>query len=312
MRTLKILLVLLLAGLPFAAAAAIGSGDLPANSNWYIHVDLEEMRGSDAGKSLYAWLEEEVLDEIRDESGVDLGEEADSVTAFSLGEDGFVMIMSGRFSQETRDKALAAAAMADRFDTEKSAGKTYYRVQNDEDKSIEFDNGNVDVEGLTDEIFFSFDVKNRLVATSSEAEMKSLLQNGGKIAGQKSHNGALFVISAERSLIQAGLNADDLDGDEDDGFKSNVMRNTKQIAILVADVAGKVAIEAQLLASEAETAESLASIVRGLIALQIFSDDMDPEVAEFLRGTRVEVDDTLLKISVALSPTSVERVLDEV
>ena len=119
------------------------------------------------------------------------------------------------------------------------------------------------------------------------------------------------MLTAERSLVQAGLNTDGFDTDDDEGFKSNVMRNTKQVAFMLADVSGKLAIEAQLLASERETAESLASIVRGLIALQIFSDDMDPEVAEFLRGTRVDVNGTLLKVSVALSPASVAAVLDE-
>ena len=311
MRTLKILFVIFLASLPLAAAAALKNEDLPADSHWYIHVDLEEMRTTDAGQSLYGWLEEEVLDELKDESGVDFGQEVDSLTAFSLGEDGFVMIMQGRFSESTRDKALAAAATAERFDTLKSGGKVYYRVQNDEDTSVALDNGSVDIEGLTDELFFSFDVNNKLVATSSEAEMKALLANGGKVAGQKAHNGALFVISAESSLIQAGLNADDLESDDDEGFKSNVMRNTRQIAILVADVAGKVAIEAQLLASEAETAESLGSIVRGLIALQVISDDMDPQVADYIRSTRVDVDGTLHKISVALSPASVLSVLDD-
>ncbi len=311
MRTVRFLLVLVLASLPLAVAAALKSDDLPGDSSWYIHIDLEEMRTTEAGKSLYAWLESEVLDEVEDESGVDLGREVDNLTAFSLGEDGFVMIMNGRFSQETRDKAMAAAATAERFDTRKSGGKVYHRVQNDEHASVSLDNGNVDIEGLTDEMFFSFDLKNKLVATSSEAEMKALLANGGKVSGQKSHAGALFVISAESSLIQAGLNTENVDSGDDEGFKSNVMRNTKQIAVLVADVAGKVAIEAQLLASEAETAESLASIVRGLIALQIFSDDMDPEIAEFLRNTRVDVDDTLLKVSVALSPASVQAVLDE-
>jgi hypothetical protein len=141
--------------------------------------------------------------------------------------------------------------------------------------------------------------------------MKQLLDNGGKVAGQKSHRGALFVLTAEKSLIQAGLNTDGFDDEDDDGFKSNVMRNTKQVAFMIADKAGKLAIEAQLLTSDLETAESLASIVRGLIALQIFSDDMDPEIAEFLRSTRVDVNDTLLKISVALSPESVAAVLDE-
>ena len=80
---------------------------------------------------------------------------------------------------------------------------------------------------------------------------------------------------------------------------------------MIADVAGKIAIEAQLVATEPEMAQSLASIVRGLIALQAFSDDMDPDISAFLRGTRVDVDNRLLKISVALAPDILAAVLDD-
>lgn len=311
MQTFKTLVVLALLSLPVAATAALTGDDLPADASWYVHVDFDEMRSTEAGQSLYGWLDKEVFTELEDETGVDLGEEADSLTAFSLGSDGFVMIMEGRFSQATRDKALAAAATAERFDTLKSGGKVYYRVKGDEETGIRLDNGSIDLDRLKDEVYFSFDVGDKFLATSSEVEMKSLLDNGGRVAGQKSHSGALFVISAESSLIQAGLNTDGVADDDDDGFKSNVMRNTRQVGVLVADVAGKIAIEAQLLASEAATAQSLGSIVRGLIALQMFSDDMDPKIAEFLRNTRVDVNDTVLKISVALSAASVAAVLDD-
>ena len=57
-------------------------------------------------------------------------------------------------------------------------------------------------------------------------------------------------------------------------------------------------------------ADSLASIVRGLISLQIFNDDMDPEVAEFLQNTSVEVEDNTLIINVALDPEVVVAAIE--
>ena len=72
--------------------------------------------------------------------------------------------------------------------------------------------------------------------------------------------------------------------------------------MLLADKDGKIAIEAQLVTTEKAMADSLASIIRGLISLQIFNDDMDPEVAKFLQSTTVEVVDNALKVSVALDP----------
>ena len=80
---------------------------------------------------------------------------------------------------------------------------------------------------------------------------------------------------------------------------------------MVADAAGKIAVETRLIATQPEMAESLASIVRGLISLAMFSEDMDPEVAEFLMGTTVDVDGSALNIRLALDPESVVVALDD-
>jgi hypothetical protein len=123
------------------------------------------------------------------------------------------------------------------------------------------------------------------------------------VSGIKSEKGALFVMSAERNLVQAGARASDF-GDEI-GWNSNILRNTEQAALLIADRAGKIAFEAQLVTSEKEMADSLASIVRGLISLQVFNDDLDPEIAAFLQNTSVEVEDNKLTVKVALDADDV-------
>ncbi len=56
-------------------------------------------------------------------------------------------------------------------------------------------------------------------------------------------------------------------------------------------------------------ANSLASIVRGLISLQVFNDDLDPEVAQFLQNTTVDVDDRTLVVKVVLDPRVVVETL---
>jgi hypothetical protein len=304
-----LLSVVTLAVLAFAATpvrAAVDPDGLPADAAWYFHADLDEMRKSPAGASLYDWLEHEVFSDIREESGIDLGKEVDRLTAYSAGEQGAVMVIDGNFSQETRDKALAAAAAAERFETLKSGGRTYYFVRGDG----RHDGHNVSIDGVDNEFYFSFDLPKKLVVAAHKDQMQELLDNGGKIAGSRSHNGALFVLTAERSLIQAGMDTQGMD-DEDDGFKSNILRNTEQVALMVADVAGKVAVDVQLIAKEKEMAESLASIVRGVLALQAFSEDMDPKVSQLLQGTRVDVDGTRLKISVAMTPEFIAAALDE-
>ena len=176
------------------------------------------------------------------------------------------------------------------IETLKSGPNTYYFVRGDGNHETP----GVQIDGVDNEFYFSFAVDDKLLVAARKPQMEALLENRGRIAGSRSHAGALFLLTAEQSLIQAGMDTSGIgDGDDgEDGFRSNILRNTRQVALLVADVAGMIAVDVQLLATEAATAESMASIVRGLIALQAFSGEVDPAVTEVLQGTRVEVDDT--------------------
>jgi len=58
-------------------------------------------------------------------------------------------------------------------------------------------------------------------------------------------------------------------------------------------------------------AESLASIVRGLVAIAAFGDALDPNVSAALRSTKVIAKDNKLKVSVTVSPEIIKAVMDE-
>ena len=281
MRFSKLLMVALLA-LPGIALGELSASGLPATSTWYFHADLDEMRGSDAGKPLYAWLQREVFADVREDAGIDLDKEADRITAFSAEESGAVVVVEGNISQQTRDKLIAIAAGADEFDTLKHKGTTFYYAKGDEHGK----DGDINVDSFENGVYFTFALKDRLLGT-------------------------LMVLTAEKSLIQAGIQADQIEDQGDGGWQSNILKNTEQLAVMIADAAGKIAIETQLIATQPEMAESLASIVRGLISLAMFSEDMDPEVAEFLKGTTVAVDGSSLNIRLALDPESVVVALDD-
>ena len=303
-KNLTVLLLLALPGLTFGELAASG---LPATSTWYFHADFDEMRGSDAGKPLYAWLQREVFADIREDAGIDLDREADNITAFSAEESGAVVLVEGRISQQTRDKLLAIAATGEEFDTLKHKGTTFYYVKGDGHGG----NGDIRVDSFENGAYFTFALKNRILATSSREEMERLLDSNGKLPKRATGRGALIVLTAEKSLTQAGIQADQVADRGEDGWQSNILKNTEQLAVIVADVAGKIGIETKLIATQPEMAESLASIVRGLISLAMFSEDMDPEVAEFLKGTTVAVDGSSLNIRLALDPESVVATLDD-
>jgi hypothetical protein len=300
------------------AALLADMTSLPGDAKWYFHADFDKMRSTEAGRHLYGWLEEEVFTEIRDEVGVDLDKEADTLTAYSVSEDRIVVVIDGRISQETEDKIVAMAAASGSLDKLGSGNRSYYYIKENRgvdadaestESGEESDGSNVDIEvdGFEDGAYLTFAVKNKLIVASDREDIEALIENKGRIDAGDQPRGALFVLSAERSLMQAGVQAGEL-GDEI-GWDSNILRNTEQAALLIADEDGQLSIQARLVATEKEMADSLASIVRGLISLQIFNDELDPDFAEVLQKTSVDVDDTTLVVKVMLDPRKVVEAL---
>ena len=66
-----------------------------------------------------------------------------------------------------------------------------------------------------------------------------------------------------------------------------------------------------MLTTEPEMASSLASIVRGLISLQAFDEDADPDVTSILQSTKVDVSGSTLKVALALAPELVVSALED-
>jgi len=296
MRISRIVLALLLVIVPSSVLAEITIDKIPAAAVWYFHADLEAMRSGEASRSLYEWVDDEVFDDLREELGVDLGKEVNQVTAFAAAENGVVVVIDGSISQDSRDKILAIATLAGDMQTLESNGKTYYYAA-DRDGGH---GGETGIGSIDDAAYFSFALKDKIIVTSAADKMKSLLSGNGKISAPEKHDRALFVLSAKRSLMQAGVKIGEFGHDND--WDSNILRNAKQVAVLVAEEGGKISIEARLVTMEPEMADSLASIARGLISLQAFSDDLEPGIKDFLNNTRVDVEGSSLRLRLALDP----------
>ena len=300
---------LVLGLMPLAVTAELGARDLPPAVAWYLHVDLDLMRESDGGRPIYEFLENEVFAEIRTEAGVDVGQELDRVTAFATEKSGVVMVLEGPVSQATQDKLLAIAAADTSLRQFESGGRTYFLAE-DTEARLRAENVSVDIEAFEDRAYFSFALDDKVIVTSTAGEMEALLGSNGRIAGSGSHSGSMFVLSAERSLLQAGFDTDQLSRSGDD-FQSNLINNTRHIAVLVAEAAGKLAVEAQLTTDEPSMASSLASVARGLLGLMALDTDADPEVLAMLRNTRIDVDGNALQLKLAVDPRALIAAIDD-
>ncbi len=304
MPVLRLIFFVLLFCVPLTANPGVTGTDFPGNTLWYAHADLEQMRSAASGKDLYSWINDEIFVEIHEEVGIDIGKETDRITAFADSENGSVIIVEGPISQESQDKVLAIAALETELNLLKSGGKSYYRFGD-----TDADSG-TDLDALEDGGYFSFDVKDKVIVTSTEEQMKTLLSRNGKLPGMGNHGNALFVLTADKSLVQAGLRTDEL-ADDDDDWDSNILRNTEQAALLIADSDGQIVIEAQLVSSEPGMAQSLGGIINGLIALQAFNDELDPEILSLIKNTKVEVKDSTLSINTIIDPAVIMKILED-
>ena len=309
MRFLKILCAIALLAVPLAALA--DARDVPGSAEWYLHIDLDKMKSEKAGQAVYDWFRAEALDEVRNEAGIDVDKEVSRLTAFSVKGQGPVVVVDGDFSQETHDKLMAIIAAEGDINPLKASGRKYYRIGDDGEVSYKDENGNVDIkiDSLEDGGWISMDIRNKILFTGSEEQMQKLLANKGRIPRVGNSGDALLVLTAEKTLLQAGMNSGLVEDDGDTDWDSNILRNTEQIAFLVAAAANKLAIEAKLITTEPEMAESLASVARGLISLASFDDSMDAETAAVLQGTRVEAKGNSLSLSLAVDPSLVVRTL---
>jgi len=303
MTRLSLLFLFVLA--PFAAHAAVSAGDLPQGTMWYVHADLKEMRSTDSGVHLQAWLEEEVFSEIRDDLGIDLGKEVDTVTAFSTSPRGAVIVLEGDISDTTREKLLMLGRLAGDMEEYSHSGKTYYHIGQEVSQD---DDG--DEDSLQESAYFSFAVSGKLLAATDESELKALLDANGKIVGTGDRGNSVFVFSADKGFLQAGVQTKELMNSGFD-WDSDIARNIEQVALLVADQDGLIAIEARLVSADPEMATSVAAIINGLIGLQAFSSELDPELADILQNTKVTVREKALSIKIVVDPDVIISLIED-
>lgn len=302
-----LLCLMLVLAFPGVASAELEAGDIPGQAEWYLHADLEAMRAVDSGSALYTWLNDEVFADVKQDIGIDLDEEVDTVTAFADSTLGTIIIVEGPISQDTGDKLLALATVKARLDTFTHDGKTLYQIQ---DRG-ESEHRRRSLEDFDDEAWFTFALENKLVMTSERKQLEALLESGGRIAGVGSHAGSLFVLTADKEFVQAGARTAELADDDEADWDSNILRNTEKAALLIADRNGLLAVEAQLVSRDPTIARSLGGIINGLISLQAFNTELDPEVLAMIQNTKIEILGNVLSINTVFDPDVVAGLLED-
>ena len=291
-------LTLVLAAAP--AAAAIDDATLPPDTAWYVHVDLDTMRGTAVGKQIYAWLDEEVLDEIREDTGFDADSELDAVTAFSDDAGIGTLILEGDITQASRDKLLAALEMGADLATGSAGGRDYFEIRN-----VDIDDGDLAIEGET--LFLSFARRNAVVVSTTLDGMQRAID----AKPRRNRGNALLVLAADKSLMQAGVDTVALGDRRGPGsWNSGLLREAREVAFVLADRGGDADIAVRVTANDPRTTDSLAAIVRGLVGLQALADDQDPNVTTLLSSLQIDTDSAGMTLALRVAPDVLRAVLD--
>ena len=301
MTSLRIVGILICAIL-LGVASPLAADSLPEGTVWYTHADLERMRTSESGKALYAWFEDEVAEELKEEVGIDLTQEIDRVTAFSDTGTSATVIVEGAVSEALQKKLMALAVLKGDVEERDHAGKPYFM----------FEEAGGGGHREFRETYFSFAVDGKILATSDENQMRSLVDTNGQFSGDRSHSDALFVLTAEKGFVQAGMRPGEFSEQfDDDGWNSRIIRNTEQAVVFVSDSSGLIAVEARLVSSDPDMTQSIGNIVSGLISLQAFNDELDAPLLSVLQSTKVDVAGEVLTVSTVVSPDTVLEILDD-
>lgn len=291
-------LALVLAAAP--AAAAIDDATLPPDTAWYVHVDLDTMRGTAVGKQIYAWLEEEIFEEVRNDTGFDANDELDTITAFSDEAGIGTLILEGDISQASRDKLLAALEVGADLSTGSAGGRDYYEI-----RDVDIGNGDLGIAG--DTLYMSFARRNAVVVSTTVEGMQLALD----AKPRRNRGSALLVLAADKSLMQAGVDTVALgDGNGASSWNSGLLREAREVAFVLSDRGGEADIAVRVTANDPRTTDSLAAIVRGLIGLQALADDQDPNVTRLLSSLRIETDSAGMTLALRVAPDVLRAVMD--
>ena len=308
--------VLLLAGLVcvIAQAASLDATDIPAGSNWYVHINLDLIQNSEVGRQLMLETVNEALGDIQQELGVDIREEIQGITVFGVklptkgdpAKEGAV-ILHGGISTQTQEALMATLERKGaEVSTLSGAGMDYYRVQDRDGNSDEDNHADTETWSHDEDLYFAFGSTQAMI-TKSQEMMLGFLEGGGYLGGFEAvDSDALLILEADRALMQGGANTS---VDTGGHWDSSVLQNVDAVALVIAEDFGGLQINAELIANSADVAMSVRNIVEGMVALKAL-DESEGVMGEILRQVRFENDGAVLRMNVPIAAEQIEAVRD--
>jgi hypothetical protein len=304
-----VLLTALMSLLP-AMLQAQSTAPMPlaaADSAFYLQINIDNMRKGDASAQLYQWLEREALTDLREELGNDMIDQLEGISVFGNGEQQQpAIVLHVATSQSMRDNIIDKL-FADDKDLEllSKHDRNYYAF------------GDVDIklDGLTineldsDTLFLAFGDNKQTLITPSEDVLDEFLQQGSFLMQAMPQD--LIVISANRALVQGGMNPKHQVFGEDGPWESSLFRSVEKFALVVADAEESINISLEAHSADDNAASALANIAQGILSLKALADgeDSDGELA-WIKQLKISNDNNITRFDIGLPVQQLLQIID--
>lgn len=301
---LKSLALVALMATSTAQVGSFSSSDLPADAQWYVHVNLDVMQSSSTGQVIFAESIGEAFEDIQRDVGIDLSGQIDSVTisGASLPPDQPAILLRGELSLHTQTQIIDLMRQeGDVFIEEQYAGLTYYGFDQD---------GHRGSHAGEDMLYIAFGIGSTMVSPSEQV-VRDYLANGAEPATRYvADPNAMLVLHAEQAMVQGGVDARDVD--VPGGWDSEIVSNIDSAALVLADAGGDMlSFDAEIVASTEEHAFYIHNVVQGLLSLKALeSGDSNEEIKAFLMNAHVDSQGNLVTMSAMIPLSLLEEVID--
>ena len=299
----------LLAGIGFAAVVAVGTAQAQPlaahDSSFYLSVNLDTMRDGAASKPLYRWFQQEVLDDVREELGVDLIDALNGVSIFGTGANQVpVLVLHGDIPRSARDHVVDTVfSEKGKVELKTAHGRNYY----------EFAELDLDWDGVEnrfgqdhDALLIAFGDRGQSMVTPDPEIMDRFLRDGALAVSEMSSE--LMVLEAERPLARGGVN--NRKGSPRGGpWESRMFRQVERFGLVISDEDDAVSLTLEAESATPELAEAMANLVRGLVSLKVLSQDTDPDL-EWLGALEITTRDRITRMQARVPAESLVSILD--
>lgn len=298
---------------PAAAAMMLAASSLSVqaqpvsaeDSAFYLAINIDAIRDGQASAALYTFIDEEVLDELREEFGSEAVDAVDGISIFGTGDSQApVILLHGDIPQSARDR-FVDKLFKEKKDVEllTQHGRNYFAFGD-----VQLDWDGVDSKDNHGALLLAYGERGQTMITPHPEAMSNFLREGFMPDAVLAED--LMVLKADRALAQGGLNnrhnAFSVNGG---AWKSELFRKVDRIGLVVVDDAEALRITVEAHSASPELAEALGNIVKGIVSLKALSSEAADKL-KWLDTLQINSDDRITRLDALVPSAALEEILN--